>query len=277
MKTVFITTDFSPASRNASLYGVYLASFLGARIVLFYASEYFPPPPGESPYDSIEEAKSIIETKLLNEVIAIRITEFQPVEILTEMGNPGEMIVECAKKYEESIIVCGMKGEGKMIKKLIGSTAVYLARHSKAPVMIIPEQADYFPIRKIVLANDFNILTDIHTIDLIQAIGERYQSKVYIVRIMPNHTNEVNELSFRSERFVQKLHHLHPEYKFPKSKSISEGLEKFIQDYDVDLLAVIPHRHSIWERLFSMSISKNLIFHTHIPILVLPEIKLHLQ
>ncbi|MBU3713806.1 MAG: universal stress protein [Ferruginibacter sp.] len=277
MKTVFIATDFSPASRNASLYGVHLATFLGARIVLFYASEYFPPPPGESPYDSIEEAKSIIESKLLNEVMAIRITEFQPVDILTEMGIPKDIILECASRYQETIIVCGMKGEGKKIKRLMGTTAVHLARNSKIPVMIIPEEADYVPVRSIVLANDFSVLTDIHTIDLIQAIGERYQSKVYIVRVMPNHTNEVSELSFRSERFVQKLHHLHPEYKFLRSKRITECLENFIRDYNIDLLAVIPHRHNILERLFSASMTKKFIFHTHIPLLVLPEIKIHLQ
>ena len=37
MKTVFIATDFSAASHNASKYGVEMASVLGANIVLFNA------------------------------------------------------------------------------------------------------------------------------------------------------------------------------------------------------------------------------------------------
>jgi hypothetical protein len=37
MKTILIATDFSPAARNASLYGVELANDLKAKIILFNA------------------------------------------------------------------------------------------------------------------------------------------------------------------------------------------------------------------------------------------------
>ncbi len=277
MKTVFIATDFSPASRNAAIYGVNMAAYLGAGIVLFHCSDSPVPAPGESPYDSETEIKSIIETKLLNEVVAIRISEFQSIEIVSATGNPHHQIIEYAKKYNQSLIVCGMNGEGRLLKKIIGNTAVYLAGMSAMPVMIIPERAVYAPIKNIVLANDFDIQTDLHTIDMLQSIGERYMAKVYIVRIMPNRASEVNELSFRSERFVQKLIQLHPEYKFPQSKRIIDGLEDFITTYKIDLLALIPHRHNLLKRLFLMSTTKQMIFHSHIPLMILPETKLKLQ
>lgn len=277
MKTVFIATDFSPASRNAAVYGVNLAAYLGAGIVLFHCSDSPVPAPGESPYDSETEIKSIIETKLLNEVVAIRISEFQSIEIVSATGNPPHKIIEFAKNYNECLIVCGMKGEVNWIKKIIGSTAAYLAEKSNLPVMIIPERAVYTPIKNIVLANDFDIQTDLHTIDMLQSIGERYMAKVYIVRIMSNRAPEVNELSFRSERFVQKLIQLHPEYKFPQSNRIIDGLEDFITTYKIDLLALIPHRHNLLKRLFLMSTTKQMLFHSHIPLLILPETKLQLQ
>lgn len=277
MKTVFIATDFSSASRNAAVYGVNLAAYLGAGIVLFHSSDAPVPSPGESPYESEAEIRSIIETKLLNEVIAIRVSEYQSIDIISATGNPNQQIIEYAKRYNESLIICGMKGVGKSIKKIIGSTAVYLARKSTMPLMIIPEQAGYLPIKNISLANDFDIQTDLHTIDMLQTIGERYMAKVYIVRIMPNDSSEISELSFRSERFAQKLINLHPEYKFPRSKNVSEGLEDFIVSYKINMLVLIPHRHNILERLFLMSKTKQMIFHTHIPLLVLPEIKLQLQ
>lgn len=277
MKTVFIATDFSLASRNAAVYGVNLAAYLGAGIVLFHCSDSPVPAPGESPYESEIEIKSIIDGKLLSEVVNVRISEFQSIEIVSATGHPRKKIIEYANKYNDCLIVCGMKGEGKQLMKIIGSTAAYLAVKSNLPVMIIPERAVYSPIKNIVLANDFSIDTDLHTIDMLQSIGERYFAKVYIVRVMPNKSSEVNELSFRSDRFVQKLIRLHPEYKFPQSKNITEGLEEFIRSYNIDLLVLIPKRHHLIRKLFISTISRQMIFHTDIPLMTLPEIKLKLQ
>ena len=39
------------------------------------------------------------------------------------------------------------------------------------------------------------------------------------------------------------------------------------------MLAIIPHRYKLFERIFHKSISKSLAFHTHIPLLALPEVQ----
>ena len=49
MKTILLPVDFSPASRNASLYAAELARLLNARLLLFHAY-MLPTPVSEVPY-----------------------------------------------------------------------------------------------------------------------------------------------------------------------------------------------------------------------------------
>jgi len=37
------------------------------------------------------------------------------------------------------------------------------------------------------------------------------------------------------------------------------------------MVVLIPHKHNLLERLFHKSISKNMAFHTNVPMLTLPE------
>ena len=61
MKKIIIATDFSIASRNASVYGIALAKAIDAKIILFNAYKIPNPPPGLnlsiSRYDIMMQAK----------------------------------------------------------------------------------------------------------------------------------------------------------------------------------------------------------------------------
>ena len=117
MKTVFIATDFSEASHNASMYGIELASSIGAKIVLFHA--YTIPLSIPESYVIVrpEEVKKTAEDYLLDEVLKLRKSNMQSIDILAVEGNPVDMIINQVKKYDEPLVVVGMKGEGKNLKK----------------------------------------------------------------------------------------------------------------------------------------------------------------
>ena len=143
MKTIFIVTDFSQASHVASKYGVELASAMGARIVLFHAYTIPLSIPESYVIVSPEEVKKSSEDYLLDEAVKLRKSSFQPIEILAVEGPTVDAIISTSKKYENCIIVVGMKGEGKGVRKFFGSTTSALARKSYVPMLIVPESANY--------------------------------------------------------------------------------------------------------------------------------------
>lgn len=53
-------------------------------------------------------------------------------------GNPGEEIINYAKKNEDDIIIMGSVGRTGMDKFLLGSVAEKVVRNSRIPVLTIP-------------------------------------------------------------------------------------------------------------------------------------------
>lgn len=273
MKKVIIITDFSNASHNAAKYGVELACFIGADIILFHA--YSVPVSVPDTFYVIDpvEMKKTAEEKLLEEATQLKKSSLQPVEIIAAEGEVAPTIAGFARKHKDAIIVCGMKGEGRQIKRFFGSTVTSLIGKIGNALLVIPEDATYMAIKQMALATDIDVETDEHTVDLLQNIGEKYTAKLFIVRVLKDNMDLAVELTNRSERLLYKLKLLNPEYVYPRANDVVKGLEDFAADHDIQMLVLIPHQHTIFERLFLKSDTRKMIFHTHIPLLILPELK----
>ena len=58
---------------------------------------------------------------------------------------------------------------------------------------------------------------------------------------------------------------------FLELDDIVSGINDFVESHNIDMIAIIPHRYSLMERLFHKSISKEMAFHTHVPLFALPD------
>jgi nucleotide-binding universal stress UspA family protein len=56
--------------------------------------------------------------------------------------------------------------------------------------------------------------------------------------------------------------------------SVSKTLETFAMELDIHLLAMLQYQHSYMERLTREPVVKRVAFHTHTPLLVIPELSL---
>lgn len=143
MKTILIATDFSPASRNASLYGIELAKALKANIILFNA---FKASASSSPelkksklrYDALMQS----DKRLLEEADFLD-PEHTIMEIICDEGVAYHSIMDIANEKKVDCIVVGRKGNGSAIKDLFGSTATALTKNSNIPVIVVPEEAKF--------------------------------------------------------------------------------------------------------------------------------------
>jgi hypothetical protein len=68
---------------------------------------------------------------------------------------------------------------------------------------------------------------------------------------------------FKSKLYVETV---------PEDKDITQALNDFIKKHHVNILAMMPHKHTLTERLLRKSETKDMIFNTGIPIVVLPQI-----
>ena len=267
MKKILIATDFSPASGNALLYGTKLAAALNATVILFHA--YQLPHPFPSAAVSISKYGLMVEMKQQLEDEAKRILQedSSAIETVCEVGDPKAAIISIVKEKNADLVITGMKGAGKNIKKVFGSVATSLTSGIQVPVLIVPEEASFNTPDVIVFASDGGGNPLREDLDKFKDIKDSFHSKLYVVHVIKK--DETQHLRFSENSEEEK--YLDISFEFPVDADISHGLDEFIKKHDVQMLVMMPHKHDWAERLFHISETKDMIFHTHIPLLILPD------
>ena len=278
MKTILVATDFSAASRSALLYGAALAKALNAKIVLFSAYQMVPGPITDSlTIVSRAEMKELTQRQLDMEILASDLEDTISIQTRCDENMPVDGILKAAEEEQADLIVAGMKSSNKGLRKIIGSSATTLARKTIVPLVVVPEGLKYTQPLTIALASDLAPETDMQTIEMLRQIGSGFQSKLYIVRVVKDRSHLVYEILNGPARLSKVTRSLDPEYEYPERKSIPDALDEVINIHHIDMLAMVPHKHSLLERLFIKSNTRSMIFKTHIPLLILPELKTELE
>ena len=271
MKTIFIATDFSVAAQNAGIYAVEWANMLKAKVVLF--NGYTVPLSVPESYVLVkpEEVRQTALTYLQEEADLLKPKLFNGIQVVAEEGSSAELIIRTAMEYPDPLIVMGMKQAGKVWKNWFGDTVSGLARKSRIPVLIVPEEAKFVSLDKMVLGIENDFETNLQPLQVIREIGMAFRSQVYLVRVLSFQAPVASELTARSSHLMHTLEPLEAKYHFPRAEDTTTGLNDFVQETDADLLCVLPKQHSLLERIFTRSETRKLIFHSHIPLLLLPD------
>lgn len=274
MKTILIATDFSVAAHNASLYAVELAKAFNARLILFSAYQHEPEPVSEIPVIlDVEEMLLRIQRKLEAEVRILTAGNVINIGICCKTGFAPDAISKAVEENHADLIIAGMKKDGKDVRHFFGSTVTALVKKLKVPMIIVPEETTYSPVSTISLATEEDISPDAdrHMLDALRELGERFQSKLYLVRVAKNKIAEEYEMLNRPFQMNRMLRTLDPSYKLIENKDVTTALNAFNTANRVDMLALLPHKHSLLESWFVKSTTRAMILETPIPLIILPE------
>jgi nucleotide-binding universal stress UspA family protein len=271
MNTILIATDFSPASRNASLYGVQLAKTIKAKVILFTA--YQVPHPFAALNVQVSNFAVMENTrkKLADEADALDNTGDAQLEIVCEEGTPHEVILAIAIEMRVDLIIVGLKGSSGSLKKLFGSTATSLVNEVTIPVIIIPDNARFTNPQNVLYASDVYFDTTITPIDQVKWLTDFFGSKLFVVRVVNDSYEEVRENVNTPQNLRKELKKMDTTFHFPVNANTTDGLTEYIKEQKVDLVVMLPHKHEWIQRLFVKSETKDMAFHAHVPILMLPE------
>jgi nucleotide-binding universal stress UspA family protein len=270
MKTILIATDFSTAARNATKYGFELARQMQAKVILFTAYQSQPALPDSSLQMTTTDLQKNSYKKLLDEAETLDPQGTVSLETRCLNGPVNSSILAAAFSIKASYIVVGMKEQGKEMRKYFGSTVTDLCKISRVPLIVVPADAVFAVPKRIALASDITDNTDVHTLKPLQKIAATFNSKVYVVRVIKRAMDEVVERMETPERSIWFLTSLHPSFEFSQGENVARAMNSFVKQHAVDLIAVIPHEHTLLERIFTKSVTKDLVFHTHVPLLILP-------
>lgn len=137
LKTILVSTDFSPSSDAALAMATALARDSGAKLLIVHVEE-IPLATGGAEYlYSVPEPATQELKKMLGEVLPKDANVAYEHRLLA--GDPAEAIVRTAEADGVDMIVIGTHGRTGLTRLLMGSVAEAIVRRAGCPVLTVKQ------------------------------------------------------------------------------------------------------------------------------------------
>lgn len=274
MKNILFPTDFSDAANNAFVYALKLAEQFEAKITTLHVYE-LPKVRGaampnmiQEIYDSIniEEFENYRDSIPHLRQIAIS-NKLDSVEIQHSLkeGPTVKTILASAKEIEADLIVMGTTGAGALKAVFIGSVAGEVLENADVPVLAVPQIAQYDgKIDRIAITTEFTD-EERKALDRVLEFAKGFGAEVHLLNVDTAHTH------FYTKRMEKlKADYAHEEKLICHVLSGSElygPLNTFLDENDVDILAMLTHKRTFFQELFNYSHAKSMSYQSSTPVL----------
>lgn len=270
MTKIIVLTDFSTASQNASRYALSLAKEFDAVVTLLNVT-----PPSVIVHDSMFASVMITQAEILQqnqdqmdqEIGPLSKLNNQKIDTVVAEGFIFDIVSDIVLREKTDLVVIGMKGKGKS-NSVFGSTTTSLIRKSDFPILVIPENATYHAIERITYASDFDSSIEMDRFETMVKIAEKFSAPISILHVEKddNFTAEkaLGKIKTNSNfsRVIHEFHSIH-------EKDVVVGINKFMEGNPCSLLAMVAHKHTLFERVFGKVHTKDMSLQTNVPLLVL--------
>ncbi|HXD78605.1 MAG TPA: universal stress protein [Puia sp.] len=272
MKNILVATDFSPAARCATRYGLKLALALNAKLTLVAAFENIPVPVTNDPIVLFpDDMEALVTEQLTVEAKLFATPGLSPIGVLSRKGGTTETVLAAAADSKADLIVVGMKEHEHGLHRAFGSTVTDLSKESPLPLLIVPEGSEFTPPVSIVMANDLGPTAEILIPAFLRNLAGAFHSRITVVRFMGGRAAEVIEILDYSANLRRVTGVISPLEEFPVGNHAEDRLIRFVGDHHSNLLAMPTHHRSLAERWLAGNPSRGLILKAKLPFLLLPE------
>lgn len=275
IKNILVPVDFSNCSKNALRIAIAMAKDFDAKIHMVNAVHVHTPHPdlvGGSLVDSIildyENQVKDSFNELESEIIELKDVPHEADRFISYLTDA---IYTESENKDIDLIIMGTRAEHDKIEHLIGTRSTDIIESSNVPVIVIPENVKSFAPKQIGFAFDLTEIKNIHKLQLISDFAGHYDAEIMIFSIVDDPEKMTGENHRQIEELCKRFKHNKCSARTVKSDSVTKGIVDFAKSHELDLLAMIPRKHSFFQKLFKKSVTKNIAIDIHIPLLSFRE------
>ena len=283
---VLVPVDFSEYSSKACEVGFHYAHENGLSVVVLnsYLGHSYS---GSLPID--EKSSNLLDRfrnkgerareqmlafkRKIEDSIATGVLPGVPFECEVIEGIPETAILEYAKNTEPALIVMGTRGKHKKEQDLIGSVTAEVLDSVKYPMFVIPEGialTDTGKMKSIIFYCNLE-QQDLLSLDVFMHHFDAKGTKISLVHVNSKRERFVRE---RMNAMYEYCARQYPDSEF-KCKIFDEDsflgdFEAFLKENVIEVVVIPNKKRNIFTRLFNPSIAHRILFHTDIPMLVVP-------
>lgn len=279
MQKILVPTDFSKNALKAVVYASEIAQKTGAAIHLLHVIE---PSLNMATMQTDSSATKVVEEKTAKLDDSLKsIADAYPQVKVTPCLAGGAVIASIFKYMENEkpdLVVMGTSGASGLKKYIMGSVTAGVIGKTKIPVLAIPVSYELEKPDAIMFAtNQFE--KDKEILDKIVAISKIFSAPIHVIVFKERGGNKNADFIYNEEQLNSYLKFLKETFPAAKFKgAILEGtdFEITIDGYnnknEIDMIAMVTYPKSFFEKVLIKSITKQMAFHSTIPILAIPGI-----
>lgn len=268
MKTIIVATDFSAAASNAAMYAAGMALAIHADLFLLHVYQVpviYVDIPVALAADDIQDDAEKNMTKFKEELLLKSNRQIQ-IESAVREGIFFEELKTICEYRQPYAVVLGTQGKTAAERVMYGTHAIHVMKHLEWPVITVPSGAKFASIKNIGLACDFNEVLGTVPVEEIKVLVNDFNAALHVLNTgaKDEYSPDVLEQSALLQRMLGKIT---PVYHFITDSNTDEGIIHFAGTNNIDLLIVLPRHHSLIDKLIHSSHTKQLVLHSHVPVM----------
>ena len=274
MKNILVPTNFSENCAKAAQLGIEMAKLYNSEIHFLHLMK--------TPVDWVKLDK-LKEKRYPETLKQIGIAKAKLRELERTAENEGLKcrtflqydagqtdILEHSGHFHHDFIITGSSGTKGVIREITGSNVEEIVRKANAPVIVVKDEDVTFPFKNIVFVSDFE--EDIsEAFNQVISIAKKCDARIHLLRI--NTKTDFNSIKLGLNP-IEQLLSKHPELKnysmaVYNEPSVETGINTFIKQNPIDLIAMVTHGKSGFLSLFSKSIAEGVTNHSTLPVMTI--------
>ncbi len=277
---ILFASDFSDNSTNALRYAIILADQLRASIHLLHVTYpesdmlgYTGMVSSVLNSDAVRTCERQLKKQGLKALSQVQETYVLDSKLMiteeVELGLPIKTISAKAEQEGFDLIIMGTRAEHSRWENWMGTVSSGVVEISQTPVLVVPENAKFYPIRKVGYASEFK-KSDPYFIWESGELLDSLNFDLYCIHVDTPKGNdgvfdeEKMKRYFRNFRSEQEIHFVNKE-----GAVVGEELEKTIEHLDLDMMIIQSEPKGLFQQIFGSSTAKKMIFRSPVPVLIL--------
>jgi len=275
MENILIPTDFSNDAYNALFHAVQFMKGEKCTFHILNVFNGFTPLQGRTPGKGIAEQREDESLEGLKSVShRIRFEDKNPdhtFKTISRRGNLADIVSKVVVEKDIDLVVMGNTGRSEIDAIFMGSSALdTIDKVKKCPVLTIPKEIDFETPRDIAFVTDYRRPYDAGLLHPFLFIAKRSMAKIRIMHIDEQEVLDKYQ-SINRRILLKYLTPFEPtQHWVPLFKSKATTINLFLEELEIDLLAMVNYEHSFLERMTREPVIKRVGFDNNIPFLVIP-------
>lgn len=273
---LLVPTDFSENALSALHYAASFASaYSGLRpveLTLFHAVGL---PHSVHAEEAIgldfekKESEEVLRLSQLESVIRNR----YPSLSLQSRCMPGlavDAICQQSELLQSDLIIMGTRGAGGLKEWLVGSNTAMLIRRSACPVLAIPQNHSFRPLKKILVAVNQDD-DDIRNLKNLIELTSELETSITLVHINDSHEDDGYDKmqNWFNEKVRSTISYPQIEAVSHSGSDVLHSLNQFLERDAFDWIMMSTRQRHLLERMFDRSLTEKMALHGSTPLLAL--------